>query len=184
MRLIVFALLVTMCTSAFAFDFDKDDFCVWLGFGEYVIAHGDSIYDMNYESPSSTQAKVVSKIQRPKSIINSYGYVYVDLTSTKVFLVDLNGHIEPTLAGNVSNAWDDSNIGFNFTILAGQTQVNSVHASSEFTENSNDGIVTYKAIYPFYKLDKEKESGEILVNLLPWIPNIKSDPSPYIDFHP
>lgn len=181
-KLVVIFLLCLLTICAFSFDYNKDNFSVGLDEETALFVYKDKIYILGYDG------KLWSD-KRPKSITNKYGYSCLNIKEnpcyghfTKefkgLFFLDLNGDIIAVeFFGNEKP--DKQRDDLYKDVYAG---LKSIKASSELTENINN-VTTVYSVKNVLTLGTEKESPYFFRALgTPWVPDIKKDKNPYIDF--
>ncbi|MDC7124444.1 MAG: hypothetical protein PQJ46_02685 [Spirochaetales bacterium] len=165
----VILLFFLMVMNLYSFNINKDDFLLTYSMGEYVVAYKNKIYHIldNYGD-----YEIESVIERPENLINEYGYISIVFKDFTCNVIDLNGTLLTTykaFAGEIDYAG---------TLIA-QPQVKLVEASSELCENTRQGEIIYKGIYPFYRLAMVRVYGYFIrYNGYPWVPDIKIDKIP------
>ncbi len=168
--ILILSVIVSM-QSMNALDFNKDDFCVNFGMFESIVVYKNTIYHI-FDDDENT--KVLSKIDRPQNLINENGYVNIELPTVRTVLLDYNGRVVVSrVNGNRKEL--DTDIGFE--------EPKEIKASSELIENVKNVQVKYDSKYPFYFLKSQKEIGTFFYDdALPWVPDIKKDDNPYLEF--
>lgn len=181
-KLVISVLLSLLTIEVFCFDYNKDNFSVILDEETALFVYKDKIYILGYDGQLWSDS-------RPKKITNNYGYSMVNMKENPyygslskefkgIYFLDLNGDIIAVeYYGNEKQdkQWDD----LYMDVYAG---LKSIKASSELTETINN-VTTVYSVKNVLTLGTEKESPYFFRPLgKPWVPDIKKDKNPYIDF--
>lgn len=173
---IAFILFCLVSAGAFGFDFDKDNFVGGYDIETALFVYKDKIYILGYDSK-------IWEDKRPERIVNEHGYAVLHLSKnpyikiSDIFYFDLNANIifADTFPFNDSEETKEV-----FQHIYGN--VDEIKASSELTEVVKGKKIVYAA-ENVLNVGKEKEGPYFFRRFgTPWVPDIKKDKNPYIDF--
>ena len=171
-----------LAIHAFCFDFNKDNFSVELDIETALFVYKDKIYILDGDGKLWAS-------DRPKKIVNEFGYPVLNITESQyyenftrkprgMFLLDLNGDIFPVyFFDNNHNSKDEIAL-----FKKDYGAIISIKASSELTETLKNKKTVY-SVENVITVAKEKESPYDFRTIgRPWVPDVKKDKNPYIDF--
>ncbi|EID86364.1 hypothetical protein MSI_07170 [Treponema sp. JC4] len=180
-KIISIIIFILLTINAFCFDFDKDNFSVELDLETALFVYENKIYILGWDG------KLWSD-DRPEKIINEYGYPVLNIKenpyygrfikkSHGTFLLDFNEDIF-----SVEFFDNDNNRKELIDIYKENDCIKSIKASSELTEIIKNNKTVY-SVENVLTVAKEKESDYCFRTIgMPWVPDIKYDKTPYIDF--
>lgn len=181
-KIVSIIVFLSITFSTFCFDYNIDNFSVGLDMETGLFVYKDKIYILGWDG------KLWSD-KRPEKIVNEFGYPGLHIKENPyygnfvkklkgTYFLDLNGEIiSINFFDNTYNTKETKDLFKN--VYGG---IKNIKASSELTETLNNNKTVY-SVENILTVGSEKETGYFFRTIgCPWVPDIKIDKNPYIDF--
>ena len=181
-KIISIIIFLSITFSSFCFDYNKDNFSVELDIETRLFVYKDNIYILGWDG------KLWSD-KRPEKIVNEFGFAELYIKENPYFgnfikkykgtyFLDLNGEI--IAIDFFDNNYNTEEIKDLYKNVYGG--IKNIKASSELTETLNNNKTVY-SVENVLTVGSERTLGHFFRTIgCPWVPDIKIDKNPYIDF--
>ena len=181
-KIISIIIFLSITFISFCFDYNKDNFSVELDIETRLFVYKDNIYILG------CYGKLWSD-KRPEKIVNEFGFAELHIKENPyygnfikklkgTYFLDLNGEI--ISIDFFDNNYNTEEINDLYKNVYGC--IKNIKASSELTETLNNNKTVY-SVENVLTVGSEKTLGHFFRTIgCPWVPDIKIDKNPYIDF--
>ncbi len=181
-KIISIIIFLSITFSSFCFDYNKDNFSVELDIETRLFVYKDNIYILG------CYGKLWSD-KRPEKIVNEFGFAELHIKENPyygnfkkklkgTYFLDLNGEI--ISIDFFDNNYNTEEINDLYKNVYGG--IKNIKASSELTETLNNNKTVY-SVENVLTVGAERTLGHFFRTIgCPWVPDIKIDKNPYIDF--